>query len=302
MLAACQLIAIAATAAAAIRCAELSSERTRGFWIALGATLLGLGTVALLALADLVCAKVLRLLMLPAGLVWLLLAVCAVQAWRRSSRAFAAALCALFLLDSLAGNVYLGSALLTLLERGLPHLDPRSVEPFDAVCILGGGTLEDADGIGELGSGGDRIAVAVALVRAGKTPLVVASGTRISSLNDGNDDLAEETATLLSGLGVPPGQIIRLASGPVNTAQEIAAYKALIAERGWRRVGLISSAWHLPRALRLCARIGLVMVPIPADHRNRLPAPSCYWLLPQEEGFANVQLACWEMLGCWLGR
>jgi len=302
MLAALQLAAIAATVAAVIRAAELRGERSRRRWLAAAAILLGLGVVAILAMVDLVCAKIVALLMMPAGLVWLLLAVCAVQAWRRRSRAFAGVLGALFLLDTLAGNVYLGAALLTLLERGLPHLDVRSVEGFDAVCILGGGTLEDADGVGELGDGGDRIAVAAALVHAGKTALVVASGTRIGSLNGGRSNLADETADLLVGLGVPPAQIIRLESGPVNTAQEVAAYQQLIAERGWRRVGLVSSAWHLPRALRLCARIGLVMVPIPADHRNRLPAPSCFWLVPQEEGFVKVHHACWELLGCWFTR
>jgi uncharacterized SAM-binding protein YcdF (DUF218 family) len=302
MLAALQLAAIAVSTGAVIRAAELRHQRSRRFWLCCAATLLGLGMVALLARSDLVCAKIIALVLMPAGLVWLLLAVCAVQAWRRQGRAAAAVLGALFLLHTLAGNVYLGSVLLSLLERGLPHLDAEQLAAFDAVCILGGGTLEDADGIGELGDGGDRLAVAAALVHSGKTPLVVASGTRIGAITGADTNLANETATLLIGLGVAPGQIIRLAGGPENTAQEVAAYKQLIAERGWKRVGLISSAWHLPRALRLCARIGLVMVPIPADHRNRLPSPSCYWLVPQEEGFSKIQHACWEWLGCWLAR
>jgi uncharacterized SAM-binding protein YcdF (DUF218 family) len=302
MLAALQLAAIAISVGAVIRTAELRHERSRRFWFALTATLLALGAVALLSLSDLVCAKIVALVLMPAGLVWMLLAACAVQAWRRANRAFAGVLGALFLLDTMAGNVYLGSALLALLERGLPRIDVQHVEGFDAVCILGGGTMEDADGNGELADGGDRLAVAAELVHAGKTALVSASGTRIGAITSGDSNLADETATLLGGLGVAPAQIIRLASGPVNTAQEVAAYKELIAERGWKRVGLVSSAWHLPRALRLCARIGLVMVPIPADHRNRPPPPSCFFLVPQEEGFAKVHHACWELLGCWLGR
>jgi uncharacterized SAM-binding protein YcdF (DUF218 family) len=302
MLAALQLAAIAVSAAAVIRTAELRKERSRRFWLSLSAALLGLGTVAVLAKLDLVCAKILALVMLPAGLLWLLLAVCAVVAWRRRSRALAGVCAGLFLLHSLAGSMYLGSALLAHLERGLPRIDVQQVEGFDAVCILGGGTLEDADGNGELGDSGDRLAIAATLYHAGKTPLVVASGTRIGTMTSGGLDLANETTILLKGLGVPPERIIRLASGPENTAQEVAAYQALIAERGWRRVGLISSAWHLPRALRLCARIGLAMVPIPADHRNRMPALSSYFLVPQQEGFARVHIACWELLGSLLSR
>ncbi len=302
MLAALQLAAIAISTAAIIRCAELAAERTRRSCLALAAALLALGAVALLARSDLVCAKMAALVLMPAGLAWLLLAVCAVQAWRRPGRSWAGVFAGLFLLLTLAGNDYLGSALLALLERGLPHVDAQQVEGFDAVCILGGGTLEDADGNGELGDGGDRLAVAAALVHAGKAPLVVASGSRIGVIADGDRNLADETAVLLIGLGVPPERIIRCASGPENTAQEVAAYQALIAERGWKRVGLISSAWHLPRALRLCARIDLAMVPIPADHRNRLPAPSCYYLVPQQEGFVKVHHACWELLGCLLRR
>jgi uncharacterized SAM-binding protein YcdF (DUF218 family) len=302
MLAALQLAAIAASAAAVIRTAELRRDRSRRFWLSLAGALLGLGAVAVLARLDLVCAKIIALVMMPAGLLWLLLAVGAVQAWRRGSRALAGVCAGLFLLHSLAGSVYLGSALLALLERGLPRVAVQQLAAFDAVCILGGGTVEDADGNGELGDAGDRIAVAATLYHAGKAPLVVASGSRIRAIDNGARNLADETAALLSGLGVPPERIIRLASGPENTAQEVAAYGQLIAERGWKRVGLISSAWHLPRALRLCARIGLAMVPIPADHRDRMPDPSCFWLVPQQEGFAKVHLACWEMLGGLLSR
>lgn len=302
MLSALQLIAIAATVAAVLRACELRRERTRPFWFATATAALALGVVLLLAASDLVCAKILGLIVLPAGLVWLLLAGATLFAWRRSQRAAAAALGALFLFDTFAGNIYCGSALLALLERGLPHPDAAQLASFDAVCILGGGTLADADGVGELGDGGDRLAVAAALYHAGKTPLLVISGTRIASVSTGELDLSEESAVILHGLGVPEAHLVRLPPGPQNTAQELGAYRLLIAERGWHRVGVVSSAWHLPRAMRLCARIGLELVPLAADHRNRLPALSAYYLVPQEEGFAKVHHACWELLGCLLVR
>src|SRR5580692_430205 len=111
MLAALQLAAIAVSTGAVVRAGELARARERRFWLSLAAALLGLGTVAVLATTALVCAKIIALVMMPAGLLWLLLAVCAVQAWRRDRRGFAAVQAALFLLLTVAGNSYLGSAL-----------------------------------------------------------------------------------------------------------------------------------------------------------------------------------------------
>lgn len=276
-------------------------ERTRAWWMGVVTALLaGVGIVVGL-LSDIVAQKALGLLLMPAGLAWLLLITLTVTAWRTAPRALAWLASVALLLFTVAGNAWVGNALIGSLEQRIPPLELQQQQPFDAVCVLGGGTeLSDADGP-TLGSAGDRIALAARLWHAGKAKVVVVSGSSIGSM-ERERDLTEESTILLRGLGVDPRAIMHVSSGAVNTAQEITAYRAMAAEHGWTRVGLVSSAWHLPRALRLCRAADFDVVPLGADRRGRFRSWSLYWVIPQDHGFDRVQHACWEYLGMLAGR
>jgi uncharacterized SAM-binding protein YcdF (DUF218 family) len=102
-------------------------------------------------------------------------------------------------------------------------------------------------------------------------------------------------------LGVPDEAIVPI-SGPHTTSQEVVRIKAEAAERGWRRIGLVTSAWHMRRALRLCRVAGLEVTPIPCDFRGDIPPWSLVWLVPRDRGFVKVQFACWEYVGALVGR
>jgi uncharacterized SAM-binding protein YcdF (DUF218 family) len=277
-------------------------SRTRSWWLMLCGLILAVAAIASLVRSDVIYPKMIALMLMPVGLLWLLLIGIAIAAWRARRTALALALSAAVLADTVAGNVLVGTWMIARLEQGVPACDLATVARFDAVCVLGGGTQIDAEGHFELGDCGDRLLVAARLYMSGKTPYLVASGTDIAGIEGDRNNLADITASLWRGIGIPASAIITIPPGPVNTAQELAAYKTLIAARGWQRVGLVSSAWHLPRALRLCEPLGLSLVPIPCDHRNRLPAVSWYWLIPQERGYQLLHHACWELLGGWLGR
>ncbi len=114
-------------------------------------------------------------------------------------------------------------------------------------------------------------------------------------------DLARESVDLMRSLGIPDRALVPLKL-PLNTSQEIPACRDLARDQGWKRVGLITSAWHMPRALRLSAAAGFAVVPLRSDHRGLMPPPSLLWLIPHERGFLRVQLACWELLGMAVGR
>ena len=125
--------------------------------------------------------------------------------------------------------------------------------------------VEEEDPLGgpQLGMSGDRVLLAARLWHAGKTQFLVASGC---------------------------------------SRDEVAAYRTLQARFGWRRMGLISSAWHLPRAMGLAGRAGLPVTPLGADWRGRRHPLQVRTLVPQAEGFIYVHWACWEHLGRWVGR
>ena len=276
-------------------------QRTRAWWIGVvTAMLAGVGIIVGL-LSDMVAQKMLGLLLMPAGLAWLLLIAVAVAAWRTAPRALAWLASVALLLFTVAGNAWVGNALIGSLEQRIPPVDLAHQQPFDAVCVLGGGTeMSDADGP-TLASAGDRIALAARLWHAGKAKVVVVSGSSIGDM-EAERDLAQESTLLLRGMGVDPRAILHIPSTAVNTAQEIVAYRTMAAENGWTRVGLVSSAWHLPRALRLCRAANFEVVPLGADRRGRFRSWSLYWVIPQHHGFDRVQHACWEYLGMIAGR
>ncbi len=264
------------------------------------------GVAALLALAAALSPgryelrKFVALCLMPAGLAWLGLLAFACGLWRRRLRGPAVAAAALWLLATAAGNAWVGSALIDGLQRPYARIDPLAQGRFDAVAVLGGGVEVRNDGRPDLTAAGERAVLGVLLWRAGRTPRLVASGPYEPIAGGGVTSNAAATAVLWEQLGVPPASIVLL-QGPRTTTDEVAALAQLVAERGWRRVGLVTSAWHMRRAIRLCARRGLEVTPLPAE-ALRVPGPQLRWLVPQEVGFWRVQHACWEVLGSLAGR
>ena len=238
--------------------------------------------------------------LMPAGLVWLGLILFSRVLAQRIARPFAGAAFALWLLYTLAGNAWFGGAVLAWLQRGYVALDPFGQGQFDAVLVLGGGVDVRDDGRPMLTAAGDRAVLAVRLFRAGKTPLLVTSGPYLPLPGGGATSTAAATAAIWRQLGVPEESIVLL-EGPRTTTDEVLALKTAAAERGWRRVGLLSSAWHLRRAMGLCRRFGVAVTPLPSD-AVRLPQVRLRWLVPQDIGFFQVQAACWELLGALAGR
>ena len=244
--------------------------------------------------------KLLGMLCMPLGLLWLGLALAAAWALRRRLRGPGAFLVLLFLGLTLAGNLQVGAWLMGRLESEVPPLSEHSA-PFDALFVLGGGSQIDDQGRPLLSTGGDRIVEAARLWHAGRATCLVASGAS-DDAPAGRRNLGEETRAIWVSLGIPSSAIRVLDEPCFITRQEIQAYGRLKTREGWRHVGLVSSAWHLPRAMALARREGLAVIPVPSDRRGRLPRFQLGHLVPQEEGFQKTQLACWEHLGRLAGR
>ncbi|MFT6628596.1 MAG: uncharacterized SAM-binding protein YcdF (DUF218 family) [Flavobacteriales bacterium] len=257
------------------------------------------GVIALLTHGMPVAQKVIARLVMPTGLIWLSLwSLAALQA-RRRDRITAIALTLLFALYTLAGNRPLGEYLIARTEAPFVQANPFEQAPFDAVFVLGGGT-NAVDGRVYTTAAGDRVVLAARLYHEGLTPVLVTSGRSVPGRTV-HVDATEHTTRIWSTLGVPETDIIRLPD-PYNTSQELAAYAALIEERGWQRVGLLTSAWHLPRAMRSAARLGVDFVPLSADRRGTPVWNGLESIIPIPGGFDLTYRACWEALGGAVGR
>lgn len=265
----------------------------------LGATAY-LSAVAGLGLSAADSQKMLAHLIMPPGLIWLGLIALVAALVRRRQRGPSLLAGAVLLLFSVSGNILLGTLGLISLQSELPLVDWTQGEPFDAVLVLGGGTKpQPAPARFGLAGPGDRVLLGARLYRRDRVRTLICSGRGVPGLSD--EDLTEATSLIWQELGVDPAHIERLRT-PFNTKQELQALQKLIAERGWRRVGLLSSGYHLPRAMAQAGRLGLELVPLRADEfigPDRFTALS---LVPQRGGFARTQAVVWEHLGRRLGR
>ena len=206
--------------------------------------------------------KMVTQLALPLGAVWLgLLMACAWAVWRRQwSTSLLVGLC--WLLLSVAGHSALGGRLVESLEEPYLAIEPLAEGKFDVVCLLGGGTWLDRNGKVKLADSGDRVVVAAELFRNGQCQRIYCTGD--DSRHAPNwPTVAEMSAEALQSMGVPRDAI--LLGGGTNTKTEMVTIREEADRRGWRRIGVVTSAWHMGRAERLAEDASLSIVPLPAD-------------------------------------
>lgn len=242
--------------------------------------------------------KILTRLVMPAGLLWLGLMVMILLAWRRKQKGLLVCIVVFAGLYTAAGNGLLGSLVNAWLERDYAHVDPFQGGSLDAVFVLGGGTSTRPDGQPQFDEAGDRVLMGAELYHAGRTRLLVATGQQIAAIQ-GAPDPAEEAAEIWRRLGIPADHILKLPGR--NTREEMAAIRKAADEHpDWRQLGLVTSAWHMRRAMRLAQKRGLRLEPLPADFRGTPPG----WLsiVPSGDGLASNEAAAKEILAVLLGK
>ncbi len=264
--------------------------------------IIGIVIVVVASPDGLIFQKLLGRLALPPGIVWSgAVVVTAVQLARRN-RPAALRSGAVVVVVTLLGNEWVGQVLMQRLEA--PYADdPFAEAPFDAVFVLGGGAADAPHAHYELSASGDRLLLGARLFHAHKTPLLVATGTKIPGFQQQFDNLLA-TRTIWQELAIPAAAIV-VVENTRTTREEAVAAEQLIRERGWRRVGLVTSAWHLRRATRLFTFEALpqvTIVPLAADHRGVPVWEGLYSLVPVGTGAWLQQKALWELLGAAVGR
>ena len=239
--------------------------------------------------------------LMPVGLLWIALAVLAWRVAGLGRRWLTAAAWTLWIGFSLAGNVWVGHGLMRWLESNYSRIDPLELTPFDAVLVLGGGVGRHDHGQIVLGDAGDRVMLGARMYLTGRTDYLITSGPVFDLPGEPATSFPEMTSRMWQDLGVPAEQIVFI-EGPRTTSAEIAELERLLIARSWQRVGLVTSAYHLRRAMGLCRRQGIAVTPLPSNFTASRFPPKPLHLVPQSDGFRSVQKACWEILGAAAGR
>jgi uncharacterized SAM-binding protein YcdF (DUF218 family) len=193
-------------------------------------------------------------------------------------------------------------------ERRIPFASLDELKPYDYVVVLGGGTGVRPDGFPQFGEAGDRVALAARLYHRGIAKHLVTTGetVRITGSFAGgfqeSDNSAFQTALLWQELGVPPESIEKL--GGENTFSEM---KELAEHKEWwqdKRCAIVTSAFHMPRAMRLAKKMGIQADPIPAHFRSPsknqpIILDDC---LPKADKLADVHFLFKEWIAGLVGR
>jgi uncharacterized SAM-binding protein YcdF (DUF218 family) len=147
---------------------------------------------------------------------------------------------------------------------------------YDAIVVLGGGIgaalppeLPDP----HLNDGADRIWHAARLWKRGVAPRIIVSGGSFLAQNGGPPTTeADAMRVFLVDLGVPADAITDEGKA-LNTIENMRNVRAIV---GKRKVALVTSAYHMPRALQLAARAGLDVGAFPTDYQV-VPAVRLPW-------------------------
>ena len=237
----------------------------------------------------------------PIGLLWLALIVLAALLWRKRQRASALANAGLAVFIYLIGATDLPDALLRSLENPYAGVQLDTLPVCDAVVMLGGGLDPARYEVGglHLTRAGDRIVTALEMIRLGKAPVLVCggSGVKVDGVMKVEADLFKQA---LTERRVPVPEIISLGHCE-DTRDEATRTRAIAQQRGWRRVLLVTSATHLPRAVATFRALGVDVVPVPCNFLTTLSAAraSSGFGIPRWGGFEKISVWMHEKIGWW---
>ena len=193
------------------------------------------------------------------------------------------------------------------LEMRFPTVTVEKTSRVDAIVVLGGalaGAHPPERPTFELSSASDRVWHAADLYRAGKAPWVMVSGGNQPGTN-GIQVEADAIRSMLTTLGVP-ASAIRMEGRSRNTEENARDSAPLIQAVGAKRVLLVTSAMHMPRALRTFQAAlrdsGVTVLPASTDVEgiSNTLHPLGRWL-PDADALALSTRALKEYLGlAWL--
>jgi uncharacterized SAM-binding protein YcdF (DUF218 family) len=244
-----------------------------------------------------VLSKTLGVAVLPTNFLLLLGLLGALLLLTRFCAAGRKALVLAIVLLSICAFSPLGNVLLYSLESRFPPWDASRGAP-DGIIVLGGPIDADisvAHDAPVIRSAADRIVAGAALARKYPNARVIFTGGSPNLIsNDARE--ADYAAMVFDSLGIDPSRLI-IERRSRNTLENAEFSKALANPRPGERWLLVTSAFHMPRAVGLFRKAGFPIEPYPVDWRTGDKSSLVSFATVATDGLLRTDIAIREWIG-----
>jgi len=222
--------------------------------------------------------KTLGVLVIPPGIFLVLLffsIFLLIKGWKRWALLFLfLTTFSLYLMSTEFGK----NLILFPLEDHYPYPDPKRIS-CEAIVVLGGGKIPHSPAEGFEASVDPKVAKrlyeAFKLWKRFKKLIVVSGG----SVFRDTESEAAAMKRFLTTIGVPSGDILE-EDRSRNTLENAIFTAELLEKKGINEICLVTSAFHMPRSVRIFEFVGFKVVPVPCDYRIYRTPYSWYSFMP----------------------
>ncbi len=220
-------------------------------------------------------------------------AVLAIVRFRRLAR-FAVAL-TLFYTLALSMS-FVADQLMAPLQREA-RAEANAAAPccYSAIVVMGGAIVPAQPPLylePNLTSSSDRIWQAARLYHRGVAPRIIVSGGIFVEAGAPAVSEASAMRQFLIDLGVPTQAIVEEGEA-LNTLQNVEFIRRLV---GDKPLAVVTSAYHMPRTLRIARSAGLNVAGFPTDWHSGSDGPPWDRFLPSITAMSTSSLAMWEYM------
>ena len=189
-----------------------------------------------------------------------------------------------------------------MLPLELQYQRPAEVPDGDAIVVLGGSIdlRHCTPGHAEMQAAADRFIDGVLIAKAlPQATLIFSGGT--AELSDRGALEAPMLKELAMQLGVPNEQIVAEDQSR-NTRENAVEAQRILSQAGARRPILVTSAYHMPRAMKCFHKLGIDPIPYPTDFKSKIERFGLPDLMPKTGNLDNSNRAIREYVGAIMYR
>jgi uncharacterized SAM-binding protein YcdF (DUF218 family) len=240
--------------------------------------------------------KILGFFALPSNLVIVVGLIGVLLLLTRFKRTARVLMVASILLTAILALSPLGNALIIPLEDRFPRWNGSG--DVAGIILLGGAVTPDVSAARDdlsLNEAAERLTTVARLASTYPRAKIILSGGDAGLVRTEGAE-APYALRFLRGLGVPPGRLIP-EDRSRNTVENAVFSKELAAPKEGERWLLVTSAYHMPRAIGAFRRAGFEVEGYPVDWRTRGPADAWRPFQSVADGLKRTDTAVREWVG-----